>query len=70
VNSINPGMVITEGVRAAGIDESDFRRQVESQTPLGRIGRPYDVAPAVVFLTSDDSSWITGETLYISGGFR
>src|SRR5438309_4386598 len=37
VNSINPGMVETEGVRAAGIDQSDFRKQVESQTPLGRI---------------------------------
>lgn len=70
VNSINPGMVDTEGVRSLGIHESDFRRQVESQTPLGRIGRPQDIAPAAVFLASDDSSWITGETLYISGGFR
>ena len=52
VNSINPGMVETEGVHAAGIAESDFRKQVESQTPLGRIGQPQDIAPAAVFLAS------------------
>ena len=70
VNSVNPGMVETEGVHAAGIAESDFRKQVESQTPLGRIGQPHDIAPAVVFLASDDSSWVTGETFNISGGNR
>jgi 3-oxoacyl-[acyl-carrier protein] reductase len=70
VNSINPGMVETEGVHAAGIAESDFRKQVEAQTPLGRIGQPHDVAPAAVFLASSDSSWITGETFYIAGGLR
>lgn len=70
VNSINPGMVETEGVRAAGISESDMRRQVEAQTPLGRIGQPGDIAPAAVFLASDDAAWITGETLTISGGWR
>jgi 3-oxoacyl-[acyl-carrier protein] reductase len=69
-NLINPGMVETEGVHAAGIAESDFRRQVESQTPLGRIGQPRDIAPAAVFLASSDASWITGETFHISGGFR
>ncbi|HVI73621.1 MAG TPA: glucose 1-dehydrogenase [Anaeromyxobacteraceae bacterium] len=70
VNSINPGMVETEGVRAAGIEQSDLRRQVEAQTPLGRIGQPRDIGPAAVFLASSDSAWITGETLYISGGNR
>jgi non-heme chloroperoxidase len=70
VNSINPGMVETEGTHSAGIIESDFRKQTEATTPLGRIGQPRDIAPAVVFLASSDSSWITGETLYISGGFR
>jgi 3-oxoacyl-[acyl-carrier protein] reductase len=70
VNAINPGMVETEGVHAAGIAESDFRRQTEAQTPLGRIGQPQDIAPAAVFLASPDSAWITGETLYISGGLR
>jgi 3-oxoacyl-[acyl-carrier protein] reductase len=63
-------MVETEGVRAAGIADSDFRKQTESQTPLGRIGQPQDIAPAAVFLASADSGWITGETLYISGGLR
>ncbi len=70
VNAINPGMVETEGVHAAGITESDFRTQVEAQTPLGRIGQPQDIAPAAVFLASPESAWITGETLYISGGLR
>jgi 3-oxoacyl-[acyl-carrier protein] reductase len=70
VNSINPGMVDTEGVRSAGIHESDFRKKVERATPLGRIGQPDDIAPAAVFLASDDSKWITGESFYISGGNR
>lgn len=70
VNAINPGMVETEGVHAAGIAESDFRKQVESQTPLGRIGQPQDIAPAAVFLASNDSGWLTGETLLIAGGYR
>jgi 3-oxoacyl-[acyl-carrier protein] reductase len=70
VNAINPGMVETEGLHAVGFAESDFRKQVEQQTPLGRIGQPDDIAPAAVFFASDDSKWITGETLYISGGSR
>ncbi len=70
VNSINPGMVETEGVRAAGFVESDFRKQLEAQTPLGRIGQPHDIAPAAVFLASADAAWITGETLVIAGGLR
>ena len=70
VNAISPGMVETEGVRSAGIDESDFRKQIEASTPLGRIGQPRDIAPAAVFLASDDASWLTGENLIISGGSR
>ena len=70
VNSINPGMVITEGAVAGGYTESDFRRALESQTPLGRIGQPDDIAPAAVFFASEDSKWITGETLIIAGGLR
>ena len=70
VNAINPGMVETEGVHSAAIADSDFRKQTEATTPLGRIGQPEDIAPAVVFLASSDSSWITGETLYITGGLR
>ena len=70
VNSLNPGMVVTEGVVAGGFDQGDFRKQLESQTPLGRIGQVEDVAPAAVFFASQDSSWITGETLVIAGGLR
>lgn len=70
VNSVNPGMVETEGLHAVGFAESDFRKQIEATTPLGRIGKPDDIAPAVVFFASDDSKWVTGESLYISGGAR
>ncbi len=70
VNSINPGIVETEGVHAAGISNGDLRKQFEAQAPLGRIGQPQDIGPAAVFLASDDSAWITGETLYIAGGYR
>lgn len=70
VNSINPGMVETEGVRSAGFAEGDFRKQIEAQTPLGRIGQVEDIAPAAVFFASADSSWITGESLVIAGGLR
>jgi 3-oxoacyl-[acyl-carrier protein] reductase len=62
-------MVETEGLKASGL-ESGFREQVEAQTPLGRIGRPEDIAPAAAFLASSDSAWITGETLHITGGMR
>jgi 3-oxoacyl-[acyl-carrier protein] reductase len=70
VNSINPGMVITEGVVAGGFSEGDFRKILESQTPLGRVGQTEDIAPAAVFFASPDSVWISGETLLIAGGLR
>jgi 3-oxoacyl-[acyl-carrier protein] reductase len=70
VNAIRPGMVETEGLRAAGIEGSDMQKQVRAQTPLGRLGQPQDIASAAVFLASADSSWMTGETVLISGGFR
>ena len=70
VNSINPGMVETEGVHASGIIGSDFQKQMEAQTPLGRIAQPADIAPIAVFLASADSGWLTGETLLASGGLR
>lgn len=70
VNAINPGMVVTEGLQAAGMSNGDFRKQVEAQTPLGRIGEVEDIAPAAVFFASRDASWITGETLVIAGGLR
>jgi 3-oxoacyl-[acyl-carrier protein] reductase len=70
VNSINPGMVITEGTIAGGYTEGEMRKMFESQTPLGRVGQTDDIAPAAVFFASDDTKWITGETLVISGGLR
>jgi len=68
VNAINPGLVITEGTEAAGIVGSDFEKGVIASTPLGRTGRPEDIAPPVSFLASDDARWITGETIFVSGG--
>lgn len=70
VNSINPGMVETEGVHTAGFIGSDFQKQLEAQAPLGRIGQPNDITPIAVFLASSDSGWLTGETLLASGGLR
>jgi 3-oxoacyl-[acyl-carrier protein] reductase len=70
VNSINPGMVVTEGAVAGGYTEGEMRKTFESLTPMGRIGETQDVAPAAVFFASDDSKWITGETLLIAGGLR
>ena len=70
VNSINPGMVETEGVHAAGFIGSDFQKYAEAQTTPGRIAQPDDIAPIAVFLASTDSGWLTGETLLASGGLR
>jgi 3-oxoacyl-[acyl-carrier protein] reductase len=70
VNSINPGMVETEGARSAGVIGSDFQTTFERQTPLGRIGQVSDITPLAVFLASNDSGWLTGETLVASGGHR
>lgn len=70
VNSINPGVVATEGTVAGGFLEGEFRTSLESKTPLGRIGQPDDIAPTAVFFASDDSKWITGETLLVAGGLR
>ena len=64
VNAVNPGVIETEGLHAAGISGSVFEKQAEAQTPLGRIGRPEDIAPAVVFLASTESAFITGETRF------
>ena len=70
VNSLNPGMVETEGLHSAGFAEGDLRTSMESQTPLGRIGQPEDIARAAVFVASDDARWVTGQTLLLAGGFR
>ena len=68
VNSVNPGLVETEGLHSTGFIE--MKDHVVAQTPLGRIGQPQDIAPAVVFLASSDSSWMTGETFYVTGGIH
>ena len=70
VNSVNPGMIETEGVHTAGFLGTDFHKKLLAETPLGRIGRPDDIAKAELFLASDDSGWVTGETLIVSGGNR
>ena len=69
VNSLDPGMVETEGFHSAGLDESEFRKTVEAQTPLGRIAQPEDVARAAVFFSSDDAGWVTGQALIVAGGY-
>jgi 3-oxoacyl-[acyl-carrier protein] reductase len=68
VNSLNPGMVETEGVHSAGIIGSDFQKLAESQTPLGRIAQPNDISGAAVFFASDAAGWVTGQTLLVNGG--
>jgi 3-oxoacyl-[acyl-carrier protein] reductase len=70
VNSINPGTVETDGYRALGMPDSDFEKLAITQTPLGRVGQPQDIAPAVGFLASPESGWITGELLQVSGGLH
>ena len=70
VNSLNPGMVETEGVHTAGVLGTDFHKQILAQTPLGRIGQPEDIAKVAAFLASDDAGWISGETLLVAGGQR
>jgi 3-oxoacyl-[acyl-carrier protein] reductase len=70
VNSINPGVVDTEGAQTGGFIGSDFEKGVVAQTPLGRTGQPSDIAPIAVFLASDDSAWLTGEQLLATGGIR
>ena len=70
VNSINPGGVETEGVHTLGVIGSDFQKEMVAATPLGRFGQPQDIAPIAVFLASENSGWLTGETLLASGGYR
>jgi 3-oxoacyl-[acyl-carrier protein] reductase len=70
VNSINPGMVETEGTHTAGFIGSEFQNAIVGQTPLGRLGQPDDIASVAVFLASDDSAWLTGEQLLATGGLR
>jgi NAD(P)-dependent dehydrogenase (short-subunit alcohol dehydrogenase family) len=76
VNCVCPGQIETElGVenmtlraRERGLSYEEMRRQIEGSYPLGRIGRPIDVAYAVLYLASDEASWATGEILVVDGG--
>jgi 3-oxoacyl-[acyl-carrier protein] reductase len=68
VNAINPGLIVTDGTRAQGIIGSDFEKNILATTPLGRLGQPDDVAKVAVFLASEDSGWVSGETIMASGG--
>ena len=70
VNSINPGLVETEGTHTIGFIGGEWQRTREAQTPLGRTGQPSDITPIAVFLASADSGWLTGEILFASGGLR
>jgi 3-oxoacyl-[acyl-carrier protein] reductase len=70
VNTINPGMVETEGTQAGGFLGSAFEKELIAQAPLGRTGKVGDIAPIAVFLASDDSAWLTGEQLLATGGIR
>jgi 3-oxoacyl-[acyl-carrier protein] reductase len=70
VNAIRPGMIETEGLQSAGLLGTDFHKEAEAKTPLGRIGQPRDIATVASFLASTGSGWITGETFLTSGGFR
>ncbi len=70
VNAVNPGMVITEGVKVAGFETGDMRNWIASVTPLGRVGTVEEIASVVAFLASNESSYVTGETLRVTGGLR
>ncbi len=70
VNSLNPGMIETEGTVGSGIIGSEMEKETVKQTPLGRGGKPDDIAKIAVFLASDESGWLTGEQLLASGGVR
>ena len=70
VNTVNPGMIATEGVVSAGLSEGDMRKWIESVTPLARIGKVEEIAAAVAFFASNDASYVTGETLHVTGGLR
>jgi 3-oxoacyl-[acyl-carrier protein] reductase len=70
VNAVNPGMIVTEGVKTAGFDQGEMRQWVEQATPLGRVGTTQEIASVVAFLASEGASYVTGETLHVTGGLR
>jgi 3-oxoacyl-[acyl-carrier protein] reductase len=70
VNAVAPGSTRSEGLVSMGIIGSDMEKHLIGQTPMQRLGEPEDIARAVVFLASDQSGWITGETIRAAGGLR
>ena len=70
VNSLNPGLIETEGVHAAGFMGTPFEQEIAAKTPLGRIGQPQDIATVAAFLASDDAYWVNGQTIQAAGGNR
>jgi 3-oxoacyl-[acyl-carrier protein] reductase len=70
VNAVNPGLTATEGTNTAGIIGSDFENGALAQTPLGRTGKPEDIADVVAFIASDEARWVTGALLQAGGGLR
>lgn len=70
VNTVNPGMVATEGVQSAGFIGSGFDDMVITATPMARLGEVHEIADAVAFFASDAASYVTGETLHVTGGWR
>ena len=70
VNSLSPGMVVTEGLRTVVGEDKSFEDGAVARTPLGRVGTVDDIAKAALFLASEDSGWVTGEELLVGGGAR
>ncbi|ALE04871.1 hypothetical protein AL755_04095 [Arthrobacter sp. ERGS1:01] len=70
VNSINPGLTETPGMRQSEFSSESFKSEIKERTPLRRIGVPDDISGAACFLISEDSSWLTGETLIVGGGLH
>jgi len=68
VNSLDPGLIETEGTHTQGVLEGDFRDSQVKSTPLGRIGLPDDVGPVAVFLASDAAFWVNGSRILAGGG--
>ena len=70
VNAVNPGLTLTEGVQTAGVVGGEMETAMVAQTPLGRLGKPDDIADVVAFLASEDARWVTGALLQAGGGLR
>lgn len=70
VNSINPGLIETEGSHSSGVMNGDAEKWHVAETPLGRVGKPEDIAKVAIFLASDDAYWVHGETIAVAGGQR